>query len=109
MVEAYKKMWINAFNFSGRTSRSDFWYAILANFIIGLILGFFGEVGIMISAIYSLIILIPSIAMEIRRMHDSNKSGWYLFMSLIPLVGWIFVLIAYCASSVEPNKYGPLV
>lgn len=111
MVEAYKKFWKNAFNFKDRTNRADFWYVILANFIIGFVLGFIdGFMGITvmttIANIYSVVCIIPSFAIEVRRLHDVNKSGWYLLMALIPLVGWIFVLVAYCKASVEPNKYG---
>lgn len=111
MIEAYKKFWKNAFNFKGRSTRADFWYVMLANFIIGFVLGFVdGLLGITvmttIATIYSFVCIIPSLALEVRRMHDVNKSGWYLLMSFIPLVGWIFVLVAYCTASVEPNKYG---
>lgn len=109
MVEAYKKMWVNAFDFKGRTNRTDFWYAILANFLVGFILGIasgiLGDAGTMLSGIYTIAVLIPGLSIEIRRLHDVNKSGWYLLMSLIPIVGAILVLIAYLSPSVEPNKY----
>lgn len=118
MVEAYKKMWKYGFTFTGRTSRADFWYAYLANFLVGFVIGFVsgmvtavvgesaGSIVSLLSSVYSLAVLIPGLALEIRRLHDVNKSGWYLFMALIPLVGWIFVLVAYCSKSVEPNNYG---
>lgn len=118
MIEAYKKMWKYGFTFTGRTSRADFWYAYLANFLVGVIFGFItgfvttlvgegaGAAVSLLTSVYSIAVLIPGLALEIRRLHDVNKSGWYLLMSLIPLVGWIFVLIAYCSASVEPNNYG---
>ena len=117
MIEAYKKMWVNGFNFKDKTTRRDFWLAFLMNvivsFVIGFVCGFISGLipalkGIFsfIPTLYSLAVLIPSLAMEIRRMHDVNKSGWYLLISLIPLVGWILLLVAYCTDSVPNDKYG---
>lgn len=120
MVEAYKKFWKNYTNFQGRTTRSDFWYVILCNMIIGFILGFLqgltggaedkGNIFNIITSIYSLACLIPGLAIEFRRLHDINKSGWNLLLALIPLVGFIIVLVYYCKESVnENNQYGETV
>lgn len=106
MVEAYKRFLRNYTNFSGRSTRSDYWYVVLANFLIGFVIGFIGGPPI-ISMIYSLVVLIPGIAVFIRRMHDINKSGWWWFISLVPLVGTIILLVFMCTDSVnENNKYG---
>lgn len=113
MVEAYKKMWVNGFNFKDKTTRRDFWLTFLMNFIIGFVCGFIAGLipalaGIfsVITTLYSLVMLIPSLAMGIRRLHDVNKSGWYILISLIPLIGWILLLIVYCTDSVPNDKYG---
>lgn len=109
MLESYKKMWVNGFNFKDKTTRRDFWLAILMNFIIAFVCGFiswFIPAFDVISTLYSLAVLIPGLAMEIRRMHDVNKSGWYLLISFIPIVGWILLLVAYCTDSVSNDKYG---
>jgi len=110
MVEAYKKFLSNYANFNGRSSRSDYWYVVLANIIISLVLGLLGKVGVALSSIYSVAILVPTLALIVRRLHDINRSGWsYLFM-LIPLVGWIIVLIFFCTDSVnDNNRYGERV
>lgn len=106
MVEAYKRFLRNYTNFSGRSTRSDYWYVVLANFLIGFVIGFIGGPPI-IGMIYSLVVLIPGIAVFIRRMHDINKSGWWWFISLVPLVGTIILLVFMCTDSVnENNKYG---
>ena len=88
--------------FSGRARRSEYWYFFLFNVIISFVLGFIGGLAKMplISTIYTLAVLIPSIAVGVRRMHDVGKSGWFL---LIP----IYNLILACTDSVKgENEYG---
>ena len=116
MVEAYKRFLNNYANFNGCSTRSDYWYVALANFIIGFVLGFIGgllhieNITTVISAIYMLATLVPSIAIVVRRLHDINKSGWYYFMVFIPLVGIIILLVYLCTPSVDVNnKYGERV
>lgn len=99
----YIKVLQNYANFSGRARRSEYWYFVLFNFIISLVLGFVG-VAInfeFLGNIYSLAVLIPSLAVAVRRMHDVGKSGWFI---LIP----IYNLILACTDS-QPgdNEYGP--
>ena len=115
MVEAYVKYFKNYANFKGRSTRSDYWYVVLANFLIGLVLGFVcgligqEELGTKISSLYSLITLIPGLAIFTRRMHDINKSGWAWAWCLLPFVGWVVVLVFLCTKSVnEGNKYASL-
>ena len=113
MIEAYKKFFRNYTNFSGRSTRSDYWYVFLVNFLIGFwtaficsILGII-EVFLVFYTIYSLATFIPSIALVIRRMHDINMSGWSFFIVTVPIIGPIIILIFLCADSVnENNKYG---
>ncbi len=63
-----------------------------------------------LGAIYALAVFIPGLALEIRRLHDINKSGWYIFISLIPIVGWIILLVMLCQPYVdEGNEYGDIV
>lgn len=98
-------------DFSGRARRSEYWYFVLFNFLAYIILftiGFaFGEYGIFLVAIYALGIIIPSLAIVVRRLHDVGKSGWFYFISLIPLIGGIWLLVLLCTDS-EPgrNKWG---
>ena len=103
MVEAYKKFFNNYANFKGCLSRGDFLRVYLVNIIISAVLAYILP---SIVYIYELGILIPTIAVGVRRMHDVNKSGWYLLMILIPLVGWIILIIALAYERKEPNNYG---
>lgn len=121
MVNAFKSFWKNTFNYNGRTTRSGYWYVVLMHLIIGFIVGFIGgfisafneSVGNMIiglTYVYSIIGIIPSIALIIRRLHDINKSGWWYFICLVPLVGTIILLVFFCTASVdENNNYGETV
>lgn len=92
----------NYATFTGRARRKEYWYFILFNFIISFILGFVGEFIQFepLSTIYAVVVMLPSIAVCIRRMHDVGKSGWY---SLIP----IYNIILACTDSEDgENQYG---
>ena len=94
--------------FTGRSRRSEYWYFVLFNVIISIALSFFGVVGNILGFIYGLAVFIPSIAVSIRRLHDTGRSGWWLFIVLIPLVGAI-IFIVWLATDGTPgsNTYGP--
>jgi uncharacterized membrane protein YhaH (DUF805 family) len=112
-VEALKKYAV----FSGRSRRKEYWYfalfVIIISFvlsIIDLLTGAYARtVGVgLLSSIFSLAVLIPSIAVTVRRLHDIDRSGWWLLIALVPLVGWI-VLLVFSVQESTPgsNKYGP--
>ncbi|GMR18917.1 MAG: hypothetical protein BMS9Abin34_039 [Patescibacteria group bacterium] len=94
--------------FSGRARRAEYWYFVLFNIIIALVLGLIeGVAGIasgtdesVLNAIYQLAILVPSVAVGVRRMHDVNKSGWFL---LIPIYN---LILAVTDGTKGDNKYG---
>lgn len=101
----------NYANFKGRARRSEYWYFVLLHFLISLVLFALvfalGTAGIILYAIYALAIIVPSLAVVVRRLHDVNKSGWFYFISLVPLIGgiWLLVLLATEGDS-GPNQYG---
>ncbi len=109
----------NYVNFNGRASRPEFWYFVLFNFLFSLgasildgILGTTnmqaGGIGIL-GGIYSLAVLLPGIAVGVRRLKDTGRSGWWYLIGLIPIVGFI-LLIVWWASPGDPqaNEYGPV-
>jgi len=118
-IEVLKKYAV----FGGRARRSEFWMFVLINFMLGvaiqILIGFsinFGgsSSGSIISilgslwGLYSLAILIPYLAVSIRRLHDTNHSGWWLLINLVPLAGLIVSIIFLATDSQSgPNKYGP--
>src|SRR5437899_1593476 len=87
-LEALKKYAV----FSGRARRKEYWMFFLFNLIIGLVLGVIegvaGGPGVL-ESLYGLAVLIPGIAVSVRRLHDTNRSGWWLLIGLIPLIGVI--------------------
>jgi len=99
--------------FKGRASRKEFWLFVLANFIVGIIFSILTKIpilGILVWIAYflfGLAILIPSIAVGIRRLHDTNKTGWLMLLCLT-VIGSIVVVI-FCAMEGTPgeNQYGP--
>jgi uncharacterized membrane protein YhaH (DUF805 family) len=106
-------------DFSGRARRAEFWNFALATVIVAFGVGVaavalaaiatpLGYVGMAAYVIVALGTIIPSLASAVRRLHDTGKSGWYLLIGIIPVIGSIALLIFYFAdSSPEPNQYGP--
>ncbi len=102
--------------FSGRARRKEYWYFALFNIIISIALAVIdgvtgtlhAEVGVgLLSGLYTVAIVIPSLAVTFRRLHDTDRSGWWLLLGLIPLVGAI-VLLIFMVQDSKPgeNRYG---
>ena len=105
---------LNYCNFNGRASRSEFWWFILFSWLVsfaaGLVFGCFGETaGTVAQSIVSLVLLLPTLGLGARRLHDIDKSGWWQLLMLIPLIGAIILIIWWAKPSQEtPNQYGPV-
>ena len=112
-VEAVKMaLQQNYCNFSGRSSRSEYWwfwlFGILGSFIITCIFGR-GTAGPIVSGVFGLAILLPSLGVAVRRMHDIGRSGWWFLINLIPIVGQVIWIFWCCKDSeMHPNQYGPV-
>lgn len=113
--DAVRLFFQNYANFNGRASRSMYWWAVLFNCIvtcaisvIELIIGSETLVSTL-TGLYTLAVLVPSLAIGVRRMHDIGKGGGWIFISLIPFVGWIWYIVLCCSDS-EPfdNRFGPV-
>jgi len=107
-MEEYIHVLKNYSNFKGRATRKEYWLFTLIHCVIFAILsalGAFGDLSF-ISSLYLLATIIPSIAVCIRRLHDIDKSGKWFFISLIPLIGSIWLLILCCTDSDTDNQYG---
>jgi uncharacterized membrane protein YhaH (DUF805 family) len=95
--------------FTGRARRTEYWmfvlfsiiFAVVAMIIDGIITG--GLLGL----VYTLGILIPSIAVAVRRLHDTNRSGWWLLLGLVPLLGLVLIYFLVLDSQPGDNEYGP--
>lgn len=109
--EAIKRFFTHYADFSGRSRRSEYWYVILFNMIVSTVLTavFKDANGIsIVASLWSIAILIPSLALCVRRLHDAGKGGVWLLWILLPIAGPIILLVQYCKDS-EPgaNQYGP--
>ncbi|WP_157220638.1 DUF805 domain-containing protein [Flavisphingomonas formosensis] len=119
--------------FSGRSRRKEFWYFTLFVFVVSLILSaldsalglggsttrefnrtsmgmsaYYGSSGGLLSGIFSLAALIPSLAVSVRRLHDTDRSGWWLLLMFLPIIGWIILLVFYLTDgSRGTNRFGP--
>lgn len=100
-------------DFSGRARRKEYWFFVLFNIIIGITLGFIGGVTgssliQLLSGLYSLAVIVPGIAVSVRRLHDTGRSGWLLLLSLIPLIGALILIVFMVQDSMPlQNSYGP--
>lgn len=102
--------------FSGRSQRAEFWWYALFNFIIAVVLSIVdGMLGTtttagygILSTIYALAVFLPGLGVSIRRLHDTGRTGWWVLIGLIPLIGIIVLIVFWCIDS-EPgsNQYGP--
>jgi uncharacterized membrane protein YhaH (DUF805 family) len=93
--------------FSGRARRREYWIFCLFNFIIALVLGFveglIGSPGI-VGGLYSLAVFVPGLAVSVRRLHDTNRSGWWLLIAFVPIIGAIVLLIFMFQDSQPGNN-----
>lgn len=102
--------------FSGRAGRPEYWVFSIANAVISVLLTFVdGLIGTVdagtgvgaLGLVFNLIILIPSIAVTVRRLHDTGRSGWWLLLVLLPLIGALVILVFMLLASNEgDNEYG---
>jgi uncharacterized membrane protein YhaH (DUF805 family) len=100
----------NYVNFSGRSCRSEYWYWILFIIVADIVAGIIDyAIGIqVVTGLFGLATILPNLAVAIRRLHDLDRTGWWIFIGLIPLVGWIILIIWYCTRGTDgPNRFGP--
>lgn len=109
-MDAVKAVLTNYVGFSGRARRSEFWYFFLFNVIVSIVASVIDRVIGMsiVGLLVSLALLLPGLAVAIRRLHDTGRSGWWVLIALIPIVGAI-ILIVFCVQDSQPgqNPYGP--
>jgi uncharacterized membrane protein YhaH (DUF805 family) len=99
-----------SFTFSSRSSRSEYWWWMLAGIlfqIICIIIAVLGNVGV--AAIFPILLVLPTATMIVRRLHDLEKSGWWFLIVLIPLVGILYLIYLFIQEGdLNENIYGPV-
>ena len=94
--------------FTGRSTPAEFWMFFLINILIGLTLAVIDPFGtIFLNGLYQLAVFIPSLAIGARRLDDTNRSGWLQLIVLIPIIGFIILIVFWCQRSGPDNRYGP--
>lgn len=99
--------------FTGRARRPEYWYFALFTVLVGIVTAtldaalFPGTMAGPINGIAGLLLLLPSLAAATRRLHDTDRSGWWMLVGLVPLVGWIIVLVWLCGRGTPgANRFG---
>ena len=119
----YVKVLKQYVDFSGRARRREYWMFVLVNVVIVIVLslldtllgtgGFRATSGGgnslgLLSGLYSLAVLLPTIAVTVRRLHDTDRTGWWILIGFIPIIGGIVLLVFYVLEGTRgPNRYGP--
>jgi len=88
--------------FDGRATRSEYWWFFLFTLLVSMATGIISEA---LSGLFSLAVLLPSLAVGARRLHDTDRSGWFLLLWIIPVIGWIVLVIWAVQEGKEPNRY----
>ena len=113
--DAIKKAVSNFKDYRGRSRRSEFWFWVLGVFLIGILVGIIifllakinKVIGVIAFLLFVLCVMIFSLPLGIRRFHDIGKSGWFILLGLLPIIGQIVLIYFYCQDSVrETNKWG---
>ena len=93
--------------FDGRAGRGEFWRFILVSVVVSTILGFIPKAGQILQVLWSLALLLPTLGVTARRLHDRGKSGWLQLLALIPVIGGIIVLVLCIPEGdAQNNQYG---
>ena len=100
--ESIKTCFSKYADFSGRASRSEYWWWFLFVVLVSAATGIISD---KLTAVFSLVVLLPGIAVSVRRLHDIDKSGWFLLLNFIPVIGWIILLYWAVQEGREPNRF----
>ena len=96
--------------FTGRARRKEYWIFFLCNVVVGVVLSILDRVlgtGKLLNSLYSLAVFLPGLGVAVRRLHDTNRSGWWFLFVLVPLVGPIILLVWLCLpGTAGSNQYG---
>ncbi len=98
-------------DFKGRASRKQFWlyvlFFLIVFLILSIILNFFGNLGNILYFLATLAVILPSLGMAVRRLHDFNLSGWWILIGLVPFIGPLILLVFFVLPGTEgENRFG---
>lgn len=98
--------------FAGRAPRAEYWFfalfCVLVNIALGVLTAIVGDAGNIVSLLFALAIFLPGLSVTVRRLHDTDRSGWWYWIVLIPLVGIVLLIVWLCTRGTRgPNRFGP--
>ena len=99
----------NYVNFSGRAVRSEYWYWVLFVILVDIVTNIVDlALGVQVTTgLFGLAVFLPGLAVAVRRLHDLDRSGWWFLLVLIPLIGWIVLIVWYCTKGTAgANRFG---
>ena len=109
---AVKLAFKNYFNFSDRSSRSEYWFFVLFIFLLEIASFFLvtilpADTSAVITIVLYILYIIPSISVAVRILHDIDMRGWWILIGVIPVIGWVFLLIMHCREgNIKENRFG---
>jgi uncharacterized membrane protein YhaH (DUF805 family) len=93
--------------FDGRARRAEYWLFFLFNFVLGIVCGIIGGEDSVLPLLVMIGLLLPNIALGVRRLHDINLSGWFYLIAIIPIIGALFMLVVgLIPGTAGNNEYG---
>lgn len=110
LAEAVQSVLGKYADFSGRARRSEYWYwtlALVIAYVVLVILAALAKPFLFLAVIFYLAILVPSIAVAVRRLHDGNRSGWWFLLGFVPFGGIVLLVWFVMEGTAGPNQYGP--
>lgn len=106
-IDAIKAGFSGYFDFRGRSSRSEYWWFLLFVMVVNLVVSILDTTNGLIVILVYLGLLIPMLSVQVRRLHDINRSGWWILIAFVPLVGAILLLVWHCSKGTQgDNRFG---
>jgi uncharacterized membrane protein YhaH (DUF805 family) len=100
-IDAVKICFVKYANFKGCASRAEFWWWFVFTLVVTAALR---TISYNVSGVFSVATFLPSLAVAARRLHDTDRSGWWQLLYFVPVIGWV-VLIIFCIEPGQPNRY----
>lgn len=98
LIDAYSSAWSRSFEYEGRSNRGDYWWFVLANLIVTVVITFVSD---RLQSVYAVASLVPSIPLVVRRLRDISKPWPWIFIGLIPIIGAIWLIVLFCQPSIQ--------
>ncbi len=110
LVDSVRSVLSNYANFSGRARRSEYWWFVLASFVVFGVLGGLGRSSSIFMLLYGLVglaLIVPALAVVVRRLHDTDRSGWFVLLAFVPIADIVLLVFLVLDGTAGDNRFGP--